>query len=103
MTLPASPVEQRRKVVKIILDHLIEHENEWIALRDLNHRLFDNNRKAHVSDAVAWLTRHEPVFTQTIQEGKRKVKLVSYRPPPPDQCKYCRGKGCLICNGTGRC
>jgi hypothetical protein len=94
-------VVKRNRMAKAILEYLQERENQWIPLRDLAYNLF-HSKAAAIGDAVRWLSRREPIFTQTISEGKRKVKLVSYRPPPPDVCKYCRGKGCLVCGGTGR-
>jgi hypothetical protein len=95
------PVVKRRRMAGILLEYLKERENQWISVRDLARTLFSDKTTA-IGDVISWLSRREFIFTQTTHEGKRKVKLVSYRPPPPDQCKYCRGKGCLICEGTGK-
>lgn len=101
MQQPEDPMAIRRRMAGILLEYLQERENQWIPVRDLASRLF-SNKSAAISDVIRWLSRHEPVFIRTVIEGKRKVKLVSYRPPPPDQCRFCRGKGCLICGGTGK-
>jgi len=98
---PESPVEARNRMAKAILEYLQERENQWIPLRDLAYNLF-HSKAAAIGGVVRWLSRREPVFTQTTSEGRRKVKLVRYSPPPPDVCKYCRGKGCLVCGGAGR-
>jgi len=89
------PVTERRMRAKALLDFLQAKSNEWVSVRSLtSYKEFGGKE---VGSVISYLSRREPVFVRTDYEGKRKIKMVRYSPPPPDQCKYCRGRGCLIC------